>query len=500
MTAKWMQALAAQYERVCRRYPGERLMLILDIDGTILDMRHMILAVLNAYDRAHATSYFERLRLADITVHENELEALLTELDVPAEAQADILSWYLAQRWAPEAIREMHRPFRGVLDVIRWFQLQPNTFIGLVTGRPESLREDTLRSLNQIGKPYRVQFDDDLLYMNPSEWEQEVPEVKVAGINYFKAAGYHVFAFIDNEPVNLKKLAAADPERQVLLLHANTVFESKRTRLPRGAVRGKEYRLAELIPGEKALPAHVQLAWHGVNDEANLRQFLASDVRWAEVDVILEPACHRVILRHDSFAVTPLEPDEHWLTLAEVLDKIRAFQRGIKLDLKTGGMLLDRVLEMVAERELTDDSLWFNANIEILMERGFKRLAAAHPAAIIQCPIDFLAPLIVAAPEQAHRTLQMLVEWGINRFSISWERPNLRELFDQMDHWGYHVNIYNVPDLETFLQAVLLLPRSVTSDFNFPQWDYYGHGSGEGGTRLTFRQAKKARRSLRKDN
>ncbi len=490
MKTKWMRALSNQFEQACKRYPGERLMLLLDIDGTIIDMRHMILSVLYAFDRTHATSYFKRLQLEDISVHENEVDKLLTELNLPAEIQNDISAWYLEQRWTPEAIQEMQRPFQGVLDVVRWFQIQPNTTVGLVTGRPETLREDTLRSLNQLGKPYRVQFSDDLLYMNPGEWGEKVPEVKVAGVNHFRDAGYHVFAFIDNEPTNLKALAAADPEGQVFLLHANTIFESKRTRVPRGTVRGKEYRLAELIPDEKALPDHVQLAWHGVNDEANLRQFLASDVRWAEVDVRLEPASWDVILRHDSFADNPLAPDEKWFTLDKVLDKIKLFDRAIKIDLKAAGMLLDRVLEMIAERGLTDESLWFNANIERLMERGFKRLVAAHPDAIIQCPIDFLAPLIEAAPRKAHDTLQMLTDWGINRFSISWEQPNPRDLFDQMDLWGYQVNIYNVPDLETFLQAVLLLPRSVTSDFNFPQWNYYGHGSGRNGIRLAYRQTK----------
>jgi hypothetical protein len=32
------------------------------------------------------------------------------------------------------------------------------------------------------------------------------------------------------------------------------------------------------------------------------------------------------------------------------------------------------------------------------------------------------------------------------------------------------MNIYAVPDLVAFLQAALLLPRSLTADFNFPQW------------------------------
>ena len=55
----------------------------------------------------------------------------------------------------------------------------------------------------------------------------------------------------------------------------------------------------------------------------------------------------------------------------------------------------------------------------------------------------------------------------------------MRHFFDQMDQWGFEVIIYNVPDLEAFLQAVLLLPRSITSDFNFPKWHYYGRGSGK---------------------
>jgi len=41
------------------------------------------------------------------------------------------------------------------------------------------------------------------------------------------------------------------------------------------------------------------------------------------------------------------------------------------------------------------------------------------------------------------------------------------------------MNIYAVPNLAAFLQAALLLPRSLTADFNFPQWHYFGRGSGE---------------------
>jgi len=163
------------------------------------------------------------------------------------------------------------------------------------------------------------------------------------------------------------------------------------------------------------------------------------------------------------------------------MEKIRAADRAIKLDLKADGSLLDQVLELIVENNLADKDLWFNAGIEKLKEQGFRRLAKAHPKAILQCPIDFLGPLILTTPDKAHETLQMLTEWGINRFSIKWNLEELRSIFDQMDLWEYEVNIYNVPDLESFLQVVYMLPRSVTSDFNFPQWQYYGRGSGKSG-------------------
>jgi hypothetical protein len=54
-------------------------------------------------------------------------------------------------------------------------------------------------------------------------------------------------------------------------------------------------------------------------------------------------------------------------------------------------------------------------------------------------------------------------------------------LLDRLDEWGHATNIYAVPDLEQFLRAALLLPRSLTADFNFPEWHYFGRGSGQYG-------------------
>ena len=145
---------------------------------------------------------------------------------------------------------------------------------------------------------------------------------------------------------------------------------------------------------------------------------------------------------------------------------------------------VDRVLALVTRFGFDDDDLWFNGNIEAISQAGFAKIAGLHPRAIVQCPIDWLTPLMQSAHDEAKRILALLTEWGISRFSISWEREDLRGLLAQLHEWNHEVNIYAVPDLEAFLEAVVLLPHSVTSDFNFPQWNRYGHGSGKSGRRL----------------
>jgi len=475
-TTSWMRELARHYREIRARHPDTKLMIVFDIDGTILDMRHMIVFVLQSFDRAHGTSFFRRLRASDVDVHENHVESFLARCSVPEGVRHEIMSWYSKNLWSRDAILQSHRPFAGIMEVIRWFQLQPDTFVGLDTGRPEGLRGDTLASLNRLGEEYRVRFQDHLLYMNSRGWGKAVPEEKAAGVRYFKTLGYKVFAMVDNEPENLMAIAKLD-DPDILLLHADTIFQSQRARVPREAIAGKEYQISELLSPD-SLPTHIQFVWHGVNDEGNLREFLGSEIHWAEMDVRLDPITATAVVRHESFQKTPLGDEEELLPLDRCLRRLKARGKGAKLDLKERAAI-HKVLKVVAAEGFDDPDLWFNGNVERLQEEGFRTLAEAHPRAIIQCPIDFLVPLIAAAPTKAREVLAMLEEWGITRYSVSWTTPGKRRLLDQLDQWGLAINVYDVPDLASFLQAALLLPRSITSDFNFPTWQFYGRGYGQ---------------------
>ena len=480
-----MHVLAQHYDQMRRRYPEDSLLILFDIDGTIIDMRHLVRHVLLRYDAIHGTRYFAPLDVDDIKVHENHVEDLLEQLAVPEGRRADIMRFWLEKRWSRDSLLEAHRPFKGVMDVIRWFQMQPGVEVGLNTGRPESLRADTLRSLNELGHEFRVVFRDDLLRMNQRGWENNVPGSKADAIRQFQNDGYRVFAMVDNEPANLAAVAELDGCQDVLPLHAHTIFEGDCRELPASSASGTDFELTELAT-EDRVPAGIQFVWHGVNDRGNLRQFLASDVEWGELDVRSDPDSAEFVLHHDTLESRNGETHngdhvEELLTFDEVIAELRRFDKAIKVDLKEGSEAVTFVLEALAEQNFDESRTWFNANIEVLGEDGFRQLRRARPQAIVQCPIDHLISQIIDSPDGARATLEELRSWGVSRFSIEWGPSELPEVVDRLGTWGFEANLYNVPDLDAFLHAVLLKPRSVTADFNFPEWHYYGRGAGKNG-------------------
>jgi hypothetical protein len=131
--------------------------------------------------------------------------------------------------------------------------------------------------------------------------------------------------------------------------------------------------------------------------------------------------------------------------------------------------------------------LWFNANHELLGETGFRLLRKRYPGAIVQCPADALATGSEASVKQSYERVTQLRDWGINRFSVSWFHPRRRDLCEYLKSWNCAINLYDIPDLTAFIEAVQLQPCSVTADFNFPEWGYAGLGSGESASDRTAR-------------
>ena len=472
---RWMNKLSYHYQKMRHLYPDDKLIVLFDIDGTIVDTRYMVLHALNSYDQIHGTSYFDDLAISHVTMHEDRAEDLLDSLDLPASVREQVGLWYRSTRWSSKAILESHRPYHGVMEVMRWFQLQPNTYVGLNTGRNETVRQDTLRSLNFLGEEYKLELSDHLLFMNQGLPDRSVPQVKVDGVNYFRNLGYRVFAMIDNEPENLQAISEMPTADDVMLLHADTIFLSQRQRLPQASISGNVFDLTELAV-QSSLPRHVQFVWHGINQEDNLYEFMRSNVQWGEMDVRIHPKTDQLVLHHDDFDESPCSVQD-LLLFDDVLGKLKNAGKSLKIDLKENAAI-DRVIFAIESTGIEHSRLWFNGKIETLHPEGFRRLSLAFPTATLQCPINFMVPLMNTLPERAKTLLDEFASWGINRLSIKWDTPTMQRVLDLLDDWGFGLNIYNVPDLQAFLRAVLMQPRSVTSDFNFPKWRNYGRGSG----------------------
>ena len=159
-----MRTLATHYTTVRRAHPTDDVAIVFDIDGTIVDPRSLAVHVLLAYDRDRGTDIFHGLVADDITVPETRVGAMLDRLHVPTDRRDDVADFYLDHLWDEGGVLAASAPYRGVLGVIRWFQIQA-VHIALNAGGPESMRRITLDSLNAVGRAARVRFDPELLFM-----------------------------------------------------------------------------------------------------------------------------------------------------------------------------------------------------------------------------------------------------------------------------------------------------------------------------------------------
>ncbi len=58
----------------------------------------------------------------------------------------------------------------------------------------------------------------------------------------------------------------------------------------------------------------------------------------------IEPIGNGLILRNDSFVKTPLGVYEEWLDFSQLLQSSKQDNKSIKIEMKSGGVLIDKVL------------------------------------------------------------------------------------------------------------------------------------------------------------
>jgi len=368
-------------------------------------------------------------------------------------------------------------PFEQISDellrVMRWFQIHPRITVGIYCAQSETNHVNLLESLNRRGFPHRLHFTSANLYIHSRPQES----LANAAIQHLQKTGNKILAIFDSDRRNLELLIDREllKEEITLLLQPNDE-PSKIVDSP--IIQGSGYNLMDLM-NEHGLPKQIDYCWHGINDRQNLQEFLKSKVEWGEVDVRRNPETKELMTRHDSYRKSPKVKGEQEQSFEECLRTLKANHRKVKVDFKQGANVIDQVAGVLNSLNYRDDELWFHGDIHKLYPRGFKKLRRLFPHAIIQTTMDGFNTMILRRPRVAHRALKTYTRWGVNRFLLTWQSPNMAQILAQMDDWGYEVNFYEIPDLQNFLQAVLMLPAGITSDYNFPEWHRYGRGSGQ---------------------
>jgi|GEM_PF-4804412 len=78
----WMSNLAAHYDNTRRQFSEKHLIILFDIDGTIIDMRIPMVFLLKEYDLKHETNHFDSLEVGDTDIHENHIALLLDNYEI----------------------------------------------------------------------------------------------------------------------------------------------------------------------------------------------------------------------------------------------------------------------------------------------------------------------------------------------------------------------------------------------------------------------------------
>jgi hypothetical protein len=211
---------------------------------------------------------------------------------------------------------------------------------------------------------------------------------------------------------------------------------------------------------EGVWPPHltgIELVWHRLNREHDLRRFLRSAVRWAECDARIEPSGD-IVVSH-----TPGTRGDR--PFAEWIADVASAGRGAKIDLKEGGPVLEGVLRIVGSASIHDEDLWFNSAAEIIGGRlGFEAISTAHPLARISVPIDTLASWLLVCPDRGLDLLAELRTWGVNRLSLSVQTSAFEEIVQLLKHGGWTTNVWDVSREAQLSAAIGARPRSITAD------------------------------------
>ena len=187
-------------------------------------------------------------------------------------------------------------------------------------------------------------------------------------------------------------------------------------------------------------------------------------MQWADISDLMNRIYYaRKFWTNDNKQVEEISRQEH--LLRSMLDN----NKGARLDLASEFIDVKSYIETINHFGFRSDQLWFRISLERFRGEDVRRLAAIFPDAVIECQVDFLAPMLSEKSAKVDEIVERYQGWGINRFGISWVDRRNRPLQEWLDDTGRDVVLNNVFGFDSFLQSVLTGPRAIVSDFSFTE-------------------------------
>ncbi len=446
----WLRALFRHIEQARLDHPADELLVLFDIDGTLLDFRAGLIDLLERFDQEHGSSHFAGLSIEEVRLEEAPLRRLFEARQVPHHLRRELLARAERLGWSPRAVIGAHQPFLGMLEILRWFQSQPQVHVAFNTERGDERREETLQALSTLGAAYGLRFPEDLLYTGggsfgggPSAGPRS--GAKVEGVRHFQRRGFRVVAVVDDRAEDLQAIRAELARPDLLLVETQGLAQA----LAPHAARRSSAEAPQVI-------------WRGLEDLAGLGHFLGSPLQWAELPLERSSAGELIVARRRS--------NQRPLVLEEILGSFAQCNKGLRINLVEGGALLSRTLHALRQSGFPPERIQFSLAPDTLGRAGFQRLLEEFPGSVRAAPISFLSVVAAIAPDQARAVLKLLKDWSVERTTIAVHDPHRRVLEALAAESGFEVELDSGDDLADYLGAVSTAPRAVLSEFGSDGW------------------------------
>jgi hypothetical protein len=441
----WLERLSAHVQRRRRAQPDAELAVLIDVDGSILDLRPGLAALLFDWDARGQTSFFDGLEPREILTGEAGLRRLFESRGLDHAARAELLVECERFAWSPQAVLGAHQPCLGMLEVLRWMQMQPGVFVVLNSSRPAARRDETLQALRTLCRHYGMGLAEDRVHLSPFGDGSDGVRSKLAGIEHFKARGLVPIAVVDDDTEALEQIQRHLDGDDVLCLVAEPFGRPSTALTPR--VRATDE--GECVPVDA-----VSILWDGLATMDDLELFGAANVPWAQTTIVRD-ACGQL-------STVPV--DGPGLEFEELIGAFAQLGRGLRLSFEESAAA-SRALGTVGLLRFPWERVSVRLRADQLTDPWFERLGPYSAQVAIAVDGSFLAPLSCVAPDLAANALLRLREKGVARIVVPSNVVELAAFAPLVRASGLELELATSGGIAPYVDAVLTGPDAVSTEF-----------------------------------